>query len=139
MRRVLNYINGEFKASVSGEFGVKKSPIDGSPLAEVVRSVREDAKEAIDAAYEAFKSWSALPAIRRAEYLYKALEVFRQMRDEFMKVLTEEGGGVYRKAWGGGGFQREASLKRGGDGEALRRQGAELRQRGHDFDGFQEA
>jgi len=73
MRKVLNYINGEFKASASGEFGVKKSPIDGSPLAEVVRSVREDAKEAIDAAYEAVKSWSALPAIRRAEYLYKAL------------------------------------------------------------------
>jgi aldehyde dehydrogenase (NAD+) len=100
MRKVLNYINGEFKASVSGEFGVKKSLIDGSPLAEVVRSVREDAKEAIDAAYEAVKSWSALPAIRRAEYLYKALETFRQMREEFMKVLTEEGGGVYRKTWG---------------------------------------
>jgi len=100
VKRILNYINGEFKTSVSGEFSVKKSPIDGSPLAEVVRSGREDAKEAIEAACEAAKTWSVLPAIKRAEYLYKALEVFRGAKEEFMKVLIEEGGGVYRKAWG---------------------------------------
>lgn len=95
-----NYINGEFSAPSTGEYYKKTSPIDGSVLAEVPRSGREDARAAIDAAYEAAESWGRLTAIKRAEYLYKMLEVFKSMEDQFMKTLIEEGGGVYKKAWG---------------------------------------
>jgi aldehyde dehydrogenase (NAD+) len=98
--KVANYINGEFKEPSTGAFQVKTSPIDGSKIAEVPRSGREDAREAIDSAFEALKTWANIPAIRRAEYLYKMLEVFRQMKEEFMKTLTVEGGGTYRKVWG---------------------------------------
>lgn len=47
------FINGEFSEPHSGEYKVKTSPIDNSPLAEIAVGDREDAKRAIDSAYEA--------------------------------------------------------------------------------------
>ncbi|WP_243681727.1 aldehyde dehydrogenase family protein [Vulcanisaeta souniana] len=103
VERILNYINGEFTPpSAGGEFRVKRSPIDDSPLAEVPVSGRDDTRAAIDAAYDALRSWSRLTAIKRAEYLYRIHEEFVKMEDEFIRVLIEEGGGgIYKKAWGG--------------------------------------
>ncbi|ADN50524.1 aldehyde dehydrogenase family protein [Vulcanisaeta distributa] len=100
VEKILNYINGEFTPPSAGEFRVKRSPIDDSPLAEVPVSGRDDAKAAIDAAYDALRSWSRLTAIKRAEYLYRIHEEFVKMEDEFIRVLIEEGGGIYKKAWG---------------------------------------
>ncbi|MCY0859384.1 MAG: aldehyde dehydrogenase family protein [Sulfolobaceae archaeon] len=94
------YINGEFVEPHSGEYKIKNSPIDNSPLAEVAIGDREDAKKAIDAAYEAFKSWSTLTAIKRSEYLYKLAEVFKANEEDLINTLIVEGGGIYKKAWG---------------------------------------
>lgn len=69
MIKVKNYINGEFVEAE--EYRVKTSPIDDSPIAEAPVSKREGAKAAIDAAYDALKTWSTQLAIRRAELLYK--------------------------------------------------------------------
>ncbi|MGC8607396.1 MAG: aldehyde dehydrogenase family protein [Vulcanisaeta sp.] len=98
--RLDHFINGEFVKPSSGEYRIKRSPIDDSPLTEVAAGSREDARAAIDAAYDALKNWSRLTPIKRSEYLYKMLEEFRKMEDEFIKVLIEEGGGIYKKAWG---------------------------------------
>lgn len=95
---VKNYINGEF-IEVE-ERKPKYSPIDGSVIAEAPVSRREDAKAAIDAAYDALKTWSQLPAIKRAEYLYKLYEIIKSKEEELINILMVEGGGIYKKAWG---------------------------------------
>lgn len=94
------YINGEFVDPHSGEYKVKTSPIDNSPLAEIAIGDREDAKRAIDSAYDALKNWSTLTAIKRSEYLYKLADVFKAHEDDLINTLIVEGGGTYKKAWG---------------------------------------
>ncbi|AAY81163.1 aldehyde dehydrogenase family protein [Sulfolobus acidocaldarius] len=94
------FINGEFSEPHSGEYKVKTSPIDNSPLAEIAVGDREDAKRAIDSAYEAFKGWSSLTAMKRSEYLLKLEETIRANEGDLINTLIVEGGGTYKKAWG---------------------------------------
>ncbi|MEM0463182.1 MAG: aldehyde dehydrogenase family protein [Pyrobaculum sp.] len=98
MQKLKNYINGEFVSTE--EYKIKLSPIDKSPLAEMPVSRREDAKVAIDAAYDAVKTWSQTPAIKRAELLYKLYEIIKSREEELIETLIIEGGGIYKKAWG---------------------------------------
>ncbi|MFN3804891.1 MAG: aldehyde dehydrogenase family protein [Pyrobaculum sp.] len=98
MIKIKHYINGQF---IEGEeYRTKKSPIDGTPIAEAPVGRREDVKAAIDAAYDAAKTWGQMPAIRRAELLYKLHEVIKTREEELISMLTIEGGGIYKKSWG---------------------------------------
>lgn len=98
MIKIKHYINGQF---IEGEeYKVKKSPIDGAPVAEMPLGRRDDAKAAIDAAYDAAKTWSQMPAIKRAELLYRLYEIIKTKEEELISLLTIEGGGIYKKGWG---------------------------------------
>jgi len=68
--KLRHYINGEFREPSNGEYSQKTTPIDGSVIALVPSGTREDAKAAIDAAYEAGKQWSKLTPIKRSDYIY---------------------------------------------------------------------
>lgn len=50
------YINGEFKDSKSGENITVIDPSSGDKISTVPKATREEAREAIDAAYEAEKA-----------------------------------------------------------------------------------
>ncbi len=41
-----------------------------------------DAQAALKAAEKAFEAWSATPAPKRAEYIYKAAELIKQQKDD---------------------------------------------------------
>lgn len=92
------FINGEWVGSSSGETFNDYSPIDESIYAVVQKGTREDAKRAIDAAYEAKDGWADTLGRRRADYLYKLYDVLLAKRDEIVDVIVKESGSTLRKA-----------------------------------------
>jgi len=53
-----NYIGGKFTAPVDGGYFEVVSPVDGKVFTKVARSKAADIDLALDAAHEAFPSWS---------------------------------------------------------------------------------
>ncbi len=88
------YINGEFKDSESGELIHVLNPSTGEEISTVPKATRKECQEAIDAAYEAEKSWKKVPAATRGEYLHKCAEEIRKNKDLLIHLLQEEQGKI---------------------------------------------
>lgn len=66
-----NFINGKWTAPVQGKYFDNISPIDGKPFTKAAHSTKEDIALAVDAASEAFKTWSKTSATERSIILNK--------------------------------------------------------------------
>ena len=87
----LLYINGEWVGENLEELNVV-NPANGQIVGSVPIGGEEEANVAIDAAYDAFQSWSQTTAYERAVYLKKLYELMIEYRDELAQVMTMEMG-----------------------------------------------
>lgn len=94
MKKILNYINGEWSEATTGKFTPVVNPANGQVLAEVTQSSKEDVDRAVQAAKEAQKSWRLVPAPERAEILYKVAFLLKERKEELAQILTSEMGKV---------------------------------------------
>lgn len=94
MKRVLNFINGEWCESSTGKFVPVLNPATGEVLAEVTQSAKEEVDRAVEAAKTAQKSWRLVPAPERAEILYQVAFLLKQRKEELAQILTSEMGKV---------------------------------------------
>ena len=92
MRKVLNYINGEFIPGQKNEWLDSFNPATEEKIADVVNSTKEDAKLAIDAAYEALPKWKALSPEKRAKYLRSMATLLKERLDEFALIESQDNG-----------------------------------------------
>ncbi len=92
------YINGEWKDSSNKEILNKYSPDTGKLLGTFPAGTKNDVDEAIDAAEDAFDSWSDLGTPERAKILYKAADLIKQNRNELEMLLKNEGGKIKAEA-----------------------------------------
>ncbi|AMA73652.1 MULTISPECIES: aldehyde dehydrogenase family protein [Aneurinibacillus] len=91
--RYLNYINGEWKKPVSGEYIENRNPHNWEEvLGEFPMSAAEDVYEAVQAAKKAFAVWKKLSFQQRASYLLKAAEYLKANLEEVGRDLTLEEG-----------------------------------------------
>lgn len=82
MKKILNYINGEFCEPLSKKFLDNVNPSRGEVYSLVPSSGAQDVTLAIEAAAKAFPQWSGLTAEVRAEYLRKiAREIHANLND----------------------------------------------------------
>jgi len=81
-----HFINGQFVDTGERTFFDVSNPADDSVLARVAQGTATDVAAAVDAARDAFTSWSALPGHARARYLY-AIARHVQKRERFLSVL----------------------------------------------------
>lgn len=90
------YINGEWRsaAKVYPVF----NPATGEQIAEVADAGAKEAAQAIDAAAEAFASWSKLTAYQRSQYLYRAWEIMMEKKEHLAQTMTREQGKPLRAA-----------------------------------------
>lgn len=88
------YINGEFKDSESSNMLTVINPATGEPISTVPSATREEAREAIDAAYEAEKTWKKVPAATRGQYLHDVATEVRNQKDHLIEMLQEEQGKI---------------------------------------------
>jgi succinate-semialdehyde dehydrogenase/glutarate-semialdehyde dehydrogenase len=86
------YIGGEWRpATGGGTFGVT-DPSTGEVVKEIADASVEDGVAALDAACEAYESWSRTPARRRAEILRRAFDLLTERKDDVALLMTIEMG-----------------------------------------------
>ena len=81
-------INGELVQSSSGLSDPVINPATGEAFDYVPHGTREDLDRAVDAAAEAFKTWSQTPFEERAACVVKFGELVAAKADELAKALT---------------------------------------------------
>jgi succinate-semialdehyde dehydrogenase/glutarate-semialdehyde dehydrogenase len=86
------YINGEWIPAKSGKMFDVFNPADGEPIGQVPDGGREDAALAIQAAGEAFKTWSGTTAYQRSAYLYEAYHIMMARKEDLARLMTREQG-----------------------------------------------
>ncbi|MDO9109966.1 MAG: aldehyde dehydrogenase family protein, partial [Desulfatirhabdiaceae bacterium] len=92
------FINGEWTGAAGGKMFEVFNPATGQHIASVPDGGAQETEMAIDAAANAFKSWSVLTAYQRSEYLYAAHRIMMENSDCLAGVMTEEQGKPLRAA-----------------------------------------
>ncbi|WP_297281249.1 aldehyde dehydrogenase family protein [uncultured Anaerococcus sp.] len=84
------YINGEYVESASGKFIDVENPATEEIIGKIPSANEEDINRAVDAAYEAFPSWSKTSLDERIEYIKKLNEWIKEHSDDFDQIILEE-------------------------------------------------
>ncbi|NBV26402.1 MAG: gamma-aminobutyraldehyde dehydrogenase [Actinobacteria bacterium] len=94
MRRLANYIGGEYVAPTSGKYVELLSPVTGLPFAEMPISNGADIDAAVQSAARAFESWRRTTPSERSSYLLKIADAIEARADEIVAIESENCGKV---------------------------------------------
>ncbi|MDO4533968.1 MAG: aldehyde dehydrogenase [Coriobacteriia bacterium] len=92
METVKLFINGEFLDNGDREMKQNINPATEEVINEFPMATEADVEAAIDAAYEAQKSWEKVPPIERANYLMELVRMIQERQEVFARINTEEMG-----------------------------------------------
>jgi len=92
VKRILNFIGGEFQPPRSGRFLPDVDPATGEVIAEIADSGPEDVDAAVAAASRAFASWSRTPAEERSRLLLRLAGLIEENFDELARLESEDSG-----------------------------------------------
>ena len=92
VKKLKNYINGEWIESNSNQTEIVVNPATGEAIAEVPLSTKEDVDRAVQAADHAFKTWSQVAVPKRARILFKYQQLLVEHWEELAKLITIENG-----------------------------------------------
>jgi aldehyde dehydrogenase (NAD+) len=96
-----NFINGRDAASARGKTFENRNPADTNDLIGLFQdSGPEDARWAVAAATEAFRTWRNVPAPRRADVLFRAGRILSERKEQLAREMTREMGKVLEEARG---------------------------------------
>lgn len=99
-KQLKNFINGEWVTAKSTVYEDVPNPATGEILAQVPLSNEDDFQLAVDAADEAFKTWSKTPVPRRARLMFKFQQLLVKHWDELAEIITIENGKSFSEARG---------------------------------------
>ncbi|OHO68640.1 aldehyde dehydrogenase [Staphylococcus sp. HMSC036D05] len=91
------FINNEFQASGSGETITVTNPANGEDLAKVARAGKEDVDKAVQAAHDAFDSWSKISKEERADYLLEISNKIHENTERLAAIESLQNGKPYRE------------------------------------------
>src|SRR5699024_7350371 len=94
------YIDGEWEASLSGEFLEVVNPANNETIGSVAYGGRKEASRAIQAAENSFMNWKNLTAKERGSILEEIYNLMIQERKELAYTLTLEQGKPLKEAEG---------------------------------------
>ena len=94
MRRLANYIGGEYVAPTSGKYVELLSPVTGQPFAEMPISNGADIDAAVQSAARAFESWRRTTPSERSGYLLKIADAIEARAEEIVAIESENCGKV---------------------------------------------
>ena len=86
------YIGGEWRSASGGGTLAVEDPATGEPIAEVADATVDDAKAALGAAHEAFRTWRDHPPRERGDILRRAYDMITERADELALLMTLEMG-----------------------------------------------
>lgn len=92
-----NFIGGKWVEPVRGQYFENSSPVDGNNFTRIPRSTEEDVELAIDAAWEAAKTWNKSSATDRNNLLLKIADAIEQNLEALAKIETWDNGKAVRE------------------------------------------
>lgn len=92
-----NFIGGKWVAPVKGEYFESISPVDGNAFTKVARSTAEDVELALDAAWDAAKTWNNSSATERSNMLLKIADRMEQNLEALARAETWDNGKAIRE------------------------------------------
>ncbi len=92
MKKILNYIAGEFQPPDSKTFLENYEPATGDIYSEVPDSDKADVAMAVAAAESAFSSWSQLPIAERSRILLKLADLIDEHQDRLAQAESKDTG-----------------------------------------------
>jgi alpha-ketoglutaric semialdehyde dehydrogenase len=96
-----NLIGAEWKPAGSGATFTSTSPADRDDvIGEFPASGPADVDAAVEAAKRAYRAWSALPAPKRGEILFRVARLLAEHKEELARLMTREMGKVLPEARG---------------------------------------
>ncbi len=92
MKRVFNFIGGEFRPPCSGKFLEDVNPATGEVIAEIADSDTTDVDAAVAAASRAFPAWRRTPAEERSRLLLRLADLIEENFEELASLESEDSG-----------------------------------------------
>ncbi len=92
-----HYINGQWVKPSSGEYFDNPSPIDGKTFTQAARGNAQDIEAAVDAAWQAFPTWSKTSVASRSNILLKIAQVIEDNLEYLAIVETVDNGKAIRE------------------------------------------
>ncbi|MFI5273921.1 MAG: aldehyde dehydrogenase family protein, partial [Ktedonobacterales bacterium] len=122
-RTYLNYIDGEWRPSASGQTFDDTNPARSAEVvARFQRSMAADVDAAIAAAARAFPAWRDVPAPERGEIILRAALILERDRDRIAALMTREMGKPVKETQGD--MQTAIDIAKYVAGEGRRPEGA---------------
>ena len=87
-----NFVGGEWVAASAAEKIVVENPATGVPIAAVPDSNRDDVDACVAAALDAFSRWRKVPAVDRAQHLFRFKHLLEEEFEEIARIVTLEHG-----------------------------------------------
>lgn len=94
------FIDGQFIDSKTGKWMDVFNPSTGEIIAKAPCCMGDEVEQAIEAAKRAFPAWSATPAMRRVQVLYKLRDLLLANLEELTVLVANENGKAYGDAKG---------------------------------------
>ncbi len=95
---ILNYINGEWTQSDTGDCLDVVNPATGQVIAKTPVGNRADVEAAARAARDAFPAWRRTPVQDRVQYLFRLRDLLKANHDEIARLITNECGKTFEEA-----------------------------------------
>lgn len=92
-----HFIGGRWIAPSSGDYFENISPVTGEPFTLAARGNKEDIEIALDAAHEAFKTWSKTSVTERSNILLKIAQIMEDNLEYLATVETIDNGKAIRE------------------------------------------
>jgi len=92
LKIVKNYIDGRWVEPDNSGYLDVENPSTGQIIGKTPLSTIAEVNRAVDAAAEAFKTWSRTPVARRVQPLYKLDALLRENEEKIARTLVEEMG-----------------------------------------------
>ncbi|MEM6395539.1 MAG: aldehyde dehydrogenase family protein [Bacteroidota bacterium] len=92
-----NYIGGEWKSPVGGQYFDNTSPVDGAAFTRIPRSTKEDIDLAVKAAWAAAPSWNNSSATERSNILLKIADRMEENLEALARAETWDNGKALRE------------------------------------------
>ena len=100
VRRLKNYINGEWVNSQTSNYEDVLNPATKEIICQVPLSTKEDVELATKASLAAFEKWKNVAVPRRARILFKFQELITRNKLELARLITIENGKNLKEALG---------------------------------------
>jgi len=92
VKRILNFIDGQFRPPCSGKHLPDVEPATGRVIAEIPEGGPEDVDAAVAAASRAFPSWRKTPAEERSRLLLRVAELIEENFEELARLESQDSG-----------------------------------------------